>query len=41
MEGYDINGPKEVADRILADTGTKNYGRLSLMVSLKTMLPKL
>ena len=32
---------KEVADRILADTGTKNYGRLSLMVGLKNNITKL
>ena len=32
---------KEVADRILADTGTKNYGRLSLMVSLKNHVTKI
>ena len=32
---------KEVADRILADTGTKNYGRLSLMVSLKNHITKI
>ena len=32
---------KEVADRILADTGTKNYGRLSLMISLKNHITKI
>ena len=32
---------KEVADRILADTGTKNYGRLSLMVNLKNHVTKI
>ena len=32
---------KEVADRILADTGNKNYGRLSLMVSLKNHVTKI